>query len=261
MAGALWLFSRCLFPLLSARGWGSSQHPSRSTLFSSTLLPAPLRCSSRGRCLCFAEVSPAPQPPQILQQLGTRGRRGGRARRPPRETRLSIPLAVWREGGTAQTPQPIAGHFLEQPSLWRSWAGPTSGGARGGGPSVLPPPGGNPKAPQSMLEGPNSCLCRDSLNSNLVELAAACGREPGRGAWHAQPFFLLIFFFSFSSRFTACLFALLHGGDAVHPQSQTEATGHLPLTSDPGPLPSMQDAASQLHRPHEMGIHSLLAMG
>ncbi|XP_068546198.1 voltage-dependent R-type calcium channel subunit alpha-1E isoform X9 [Anas acuta] len=62
-------------------------------------------------------------------------------------------------------------------------------------------------------------------------------------------------------RFTACLFALLHGGDAVHPQSQTEATGHLPLTSDPGPLPSMQDAASQLHRPHEMGIHSLLAMG
>lgn len=67
--------------------------------------------------------------------------------------------------------------------------------------------------------------------------------------------------FLFFQPITACLFALLHGGDAVHPQSQTEATGHLPLTSDPGPLPSMQDAASQLHRPHEMGIHSLPAMG
>lgn len=76
--GFLALFS---LPFLAALSTGlGRQHP--STLFSSTLLPAPLRCSSRGRCLCFAEVSPAPQPPQILQQLGTRGRRGGRARRP-----------------------------------------------------------------------------------------------------------------------------------------------------------------------------------
>lgn len=72
------------------------------------------------------------------------------------------------------------------------------------------------------------------------------------GAWHAQ-LFLPVFF---SSRFSMP-FALVHGGKVVHPQSQTEATGHLPLTSDPGPLPSMQDAASQLHRPHELGIHSL----
>lgn len=62
--------------------------------------------------------------------------------------------------------------------------------------------------------------------------------------------------FFFSSRFSMP-FALVHGGKVIHPQSQTEATGHLPLTSDPGPLPSMQDAASQLHRPHELGIHSL----
>lgn len=66
-----------------------------------------------------------------------------------------------------------------------------------------------------------------------------------------------VFLFSQSSM----PFALLHGGEVLHPQSQTEATGHLPLTSDPGPLPSMQDAASQLHRPNELGIHSLLAMG
>jgi len=77
------------------------------------------------------------------------------------------------------------------------------------------------------------------------------------GAWHVQ-LLLPVLFFSANS---ACLFALVHGGKAVRPQSQTEATGHLPLTSDPGPLPSMQDAASQLHRPYELGIHSLPAMG
>lgn len=66
--------------------------------------------------------------------------------------------------------------------------------------------------------------------------------------------------FCFFSKFSMP-FALVHGGKVVHPQSQTEATGHLPWTSDPGPLPSMQDAASQLHRPYELGIHSLPAMG
>lgn len=53
----------------------------------------------------------------------------------------------------------------------------------------------------------------------------------------------------------------MHGGKVVYPWSQMEATGHIPLTGDTSPLPSMQDAASQLHRHYQMGIHDIPAMG
>lgn len=220
--GSLALFS-LPFPAALSTGLGK-QHP--STLFSSTLLPP--------RCDAAAEVGasallrcPLPRShPKYCSSLA-RGEEEVAEPCAPRGDAFEHPAGCMARGRHSPNPSahrgaffgaPLAVAILGWPYEWRS--------ARRGSLRAAPP-GGNPKAPQSMLEGPNSCLCRDSLNSNLVELAAACGREPGRGAWHAQLFFppdFLFFFFQPIYSMPFCTAAWWGRGPSAEPDGSNWAS-------------------------------------